>query len=308
MITQQKKVLTKKKLLTPKKVFTKFRVRCFSRHPSHRPFRNMLPLLPFRSIIRLGSSTPIEGTIAKGGKIIELNSIQGVRNSANKKLMKECFQLGGVKTADWFLYGKDKQFYQQVDADKEPVLTSLEKMPYPIIAKNVMGSRGTGNYKLDTQAALTSWLSSHDTSNYIFERFYNYSREYRLHITEDGCFYTCRKMLKKDCPDAEKWQRHDDNCVWIVEENPDFDKPVNWKDIVTECVKAADSLELDICCFDVKVQGTLDEKGKKPRSKCDFILIESGSAPSMGEITLQKYLKAIPELAMKKAHEYGLCK
>ena len=305
LVTKKVTKTVAKKVLTPKKVFTKFRVRTYSRHPSHRPFRTELPLLPFRAAIRFGSSTQVENTVAKGGKIVELNTIQGVRNSASKLLMKECFQLGNVKTADWYIRNNLGQFIQQLGADEEPKVIPIDKLPYPIIAKSHAGSRGDGNYKLDTLEALTTWLKTHDTRNYIFERFYNYSREYRLHVTEDGCFYTCRKMLKSDTPEDQKWHRHDDNCVWIVEENPQFEKPINWDAIVAECLKALDALELDICCFDVKVQGPKNEKGKM-RDVCDYIIIESGSAPSMGLITLEKYLKEIPKIATKKAYEYGV--
>jgi type I restriction enzyme S subunit len=39
----------------------------------------------------------------------------------------------------------------------------------------------------------------------------NNSREYRLHVTADGCFYACRKMLKADA--EERWYKNDSNCV-----------------------------------------------------------------------------------------------
>ena len=82
------------------------------------------------------------------------------------------------------------------------------------------------------------------------KKYYTYTREYRLHITKDGCFYACRKMLKRD---AEE-DRHDSNCVWIVEDNPEFNKPDNWNDIVSDCVKAMQSVGLDICAIDIKMQ------------------------------------------------------
>jgi hypothetical protein len=112
-------------------------------------------------------------------------------------------------------------------------------------------------------------------------------------------------MLKKDTPDDKKFQRHDDNCVWILEENPSFDKPVNWNDIVADCVKALQSLGLDIAAFDVKVQSAKTSKGEQ-RKNPEWIIIESCSAPSFGEITAQKYNEIVPLVATKKAKSFNL--
>ena len=74
-------------MITKKKKLTAFRPKVFSRHPSHSNLRSELPLFRFRSVIRLGSTT--SGAIFKPQ--VEINSIQGIINSANKFLMKQCF-------------------------------------------------------------------------------------------------------------------------------------------------------------------------------------------------------------------------
>ena len=152
-------------------------------------------------------------------------------------------------------------------------------------AYNVIAKAGTGNTKFDTQAQLESWIRGKDLSGYIFEKFYNYSREYRLHVTKDGCFYTCRKLVKNDAPE-DTWQKHDDVCNWVLEDNPSFKKPKNWDAIVADCIKAKDALGLDICAFDVGVQGAKDGV---ERENPEWIIFESCSAPSFGEITGQEY-------------------
>jgi len=113
-------------------------------------------------------------------------------------------------------------------------------------------------------------------------------------------------MQKKDTAEKDKWFRNDSNSVWILEENPEFEKPVNWEEIVKECQKAQEALELDICSFDVRVQSVKDPKTKQNRNKCAFIILESNSASSFGEVTLRKYIETIPRLAMKKAQEYKI--
>jgi hypothetical protein len=169
----------------------------------------------------------------------------------------------------------------------------FNELPYPIIAKSHYGSRGVGNTKLDNQQALESWIQGKTLSNYIFEKFQPLGREYRLHISKFGCFYACRKLLKSDAPE-NTWQYHDDVVTWALESNPSFKKPNNWDDIVADCVKAQQALELDICAFDVIV--SLPNK----KGDVDWLIVESASAPSFGDITLQKYLIEIPKIINSK--------
>lgn len=279
----------------PKKVFTSFKPQVRSRHPSHKWLRENLPLFPFRSIIRLGSTMSLQEayptkTSEQRARIKEINSVEGVKNSSSKLLMKQCFTKAGVKTADWWRYGNNRFVSHDMTQN-----LGISELPYPIIAKSYYGSRGEGNTLINNQQELESWMRGKTVSNYIFEKYYTYNREYRLHVTKNGCFYTCRKMLKRDTPDDKKFQRHDDNCVWIMDTNPDFDKPVNWKEIEADCVKALNSLGLDIAGFDVKVQSAKDGKGKT-RSTCEWIVIESGSACSHGEVTKVKYREEIIKL------------
>ena len=79
------------------KKYKLFRPLILSRHPSHSILRaknQTLPLLPFRSVIRLGSTTESDGRL-------EINTAQAVKNSASKLLMKQKFTEAGVKTAQW---------------------------------------------------------------------------------------------------------------------------------------------------------------------------------------------------------------
>ncbi len=122
------------------------------------------------------------------------------------------------------------------------------------------------------------------------------TREYRLHITKFGCFYTCRKLVRSDAPE-DTWQKHDDVCNWVLEENPSFKKPKNWDAIVADCIKAKDALGLDICAFDVGVQGAKDGV---ERENPEWIIFESCSAASFGEITSKKYIEILPKLLIDK--------
>ena len=257
-----------------------------SRHPSHDDLRRNLNKLPYRSVVRLGSTTELNDNR------IEINTVDSVKKSSNKLLMKACFQNNNVKTADWL----------SLNINEINGVLNWCNEKYPIVAKHIYGSRGTGNYKLDTREQLEQWLQGKNFNNYIFEKFYSYSREYRLHVTKYGCFYTCRKMLKSDTPENNRWFRNDSNSVWVLEDNELFDKPVNWEQIVEECVKALTSVGLDIGAIDLKVQSKLKSNGNV-RENPDFIILETNSAPSFGEITLIKYKEELNKLIKLKYEE-----
>jgi hypothetical protein len=286
------------------KKFVNFRPRIRSRHPSHDILRTELPLLPFRSVVRLGSTTVVDVP-----NIVECNTVQAVKNSSSKLLMKQCFLTSEVKTADWFVYNRNNNFDQIGPFHTENDI-NISNLPYPIVAKHHFGSRGEGNFLLNNQQELEAWMRGKTVSNYIFEKFYNFNREYRLHVTKYGCFYSCRKMLKHDTPEANRWFRNDSNSVWIVEykdvlleDNPEFDKPTNWDTIVAESVKALNAVGLDVGAVDLRIQSSKTPKGKT-RENPEFIIVEINSAPSFGEITAQRYIQEIPKILMTKYGEH----
>jgi glutathione synthase/RimK-type ligase-like ATP-grasp enzyme len=260
----------------------------FSRHPTHNELRKVSIKVPVLTSIRFGSVN-LGGIRYK----LELNKPEAIKVSSNKALMKRAFTDAGVKTADWWLYNNGF-IKQEIARGQAATITAIEDLPYPIVAKSLYGSRGIGNFLLRTQQEFTQWLQNKDLGNYIFEKFYNYTREYRLHVSVNGCFYTCRKMLKSDTPEANRWYRNDSNCVWIVEENEAFNKPQNWDKIVQNCIIALDAVGLDVAAFDVKVRGRDDN---------DFVILESNSAPSFGDITIQKYAEEIPKIIQQKLNQ-----
>lgn len=279
--------------MTKLKKYKLFRPLILSRHPSHSILRaknQTLPLLPFRSVIRLGSSTESDGRL-------EINTVEAVKNSASKLLMKQKFTEAGVKTANWYTFS-NYLFYPNGDLTLGGTdqTRGIETIEYPIVAKSLFGSRGIGNTKINNQEELEAWLLGKNLNNYIFEAFCKMTREYRLHITKFGCFYTCRKLVRSDAPE-DTWQKHDDVCNWVLEENPSFKKPKNWNNIVADCIKAKDALGLDICAFDVGVQGAKDGV---ERENPEWIIFESCSAPSFGNITGQEYIKILPKLLIDK--------
>ncbi len=224
--------------------------------------------------------------------------------------MKAAFALAGVKSPEWFfppdIHGTQalaqvKGLTPEGKLIKEEI--SLGNLPYPLVAKLNMGSRGSGMVKIDTKEQLSDFLKNKVVGrSYYFERFYSFTREYRLHVDATGCFYTCRKVLKEETPNDKRWYRNDSNCNWIREENELFDRPVNWEKIEAECVKALKAVGLDVGACDLKVQSAKNDKGTK-RDEPDFIVIEINSAPAFGDITMEKYKDRLPKIL---ANKYGL--
>lgn len=262
-----------------------------SRHPSIESLRNNIKV-PVKAVWRHGSTTSSDVKH-------EINNIESVQNSSSKLLMKKCFTKAGVKTAEWWVKNPNTGNISKVIGvdDNNELLYQVEDLPFPIVAKGIFGSRGTSNYLLNTQEEFDVWAKTKNIDKYIFEKFSTMTTEYRFHVTEKGCFYACRKLLKAD---AEKtWCRNGENAVWIVETNPSFDKPVNYDEIIGDCVKALKELGGDVFCFDVKMQSSKDKKGKL-RERREFILLESNSAPSLAEIGLDKYSEILPQILKDK--------
>lgn len=277
---------------------TLFRPMIYSRHPSHNVLRaasKNIKLLPYRSVIRFGSTTECPD------RRIEINSIQSIKNSASKLLMKQKFTEAGVSTAPWVIGNNLASVKEKI---KE--LFEAGTPTYPIVAKAHHGSKGRGNTLVRSEEEFNAWAVNKNLTQYIFEKFMNYGHEFRLHVTEEGCFYACRKALKSGVPDSEKWRRHDDICVWFLETSPDFHKPNSWNNIEEDCIKALKAIGADILSFDVKVQTPTDAKGNL-RGYQEFILIECNSASSMDNgtgnlsVCAQKYIEELPKLITRKA-------
>ena len=154
-----------------------------------------------RAVFRLGSITPTEEIFPRGvalnKPIIEINTAESCHNSGDKILMKTLFTDNEVKSAEWL----ELKYHNLVDYDL---------ITYPAIIKHKNSCKGKGIYYVENKDVSDEFIQSHnDLQNYIIEKYYNYSKEYRLHVTKDGCFYTCRKMLKEDA--GERWHRHDMN-------------------------------------------------------------------------------------------------
>jgi len=272
MLTRKKAAVAKKAVT--KKILTSFYPMILSRHPSHNVLRKALPMMNVRSVIRLGSTT----VLSDGARRIEINSVEAIKNSASKLRMKRCFRDAGIQTADWIEGGAGAS-----------AITTWCRDRYPIVAKGIFGSRGQANTKIDTPQALQAWLNKKDLSGYIFEAFFDGSREYRFHISTNGAFLTWRKLRRNDTPDNQRWFFNNANCNWVSEAHELYNKPATYNKIAQECVKALKAVGLDIGGCDVRV----NKKG-------EFKIIEINSACSLAEQTALAYKQELTNLLKNK--------
>jgi glutathione synthase/RimK-type ligase-like ATP-grasp enzyme len=256
------------------KVITNFRPVILSRHPSHNVLRGALPRFKTRVVIRLGSTTQLND----GKKRIEINKIEAINNSASKLRMKRCFTDSNINTAEW-IEGKSGS----------QAVTAWCRDRYPIIAKGIFGSRGQANTKIDTPQVLQTWLNNRDLDRYIFEKFFDGSREYRFHVSTEGVFLTWRKLRRNDTPDNQRWFFNNQNCNWVSEQHELYNKPTTYKQIGDECLKALNAVGLEIGGCDVRV----NKKG-------EFKIIEINSACSFAEVTAEAYKTELIKLITNK--------
>lgn len=242
-----------------------------------------------RSIVRLGSRTSLKEAFPKSygiKRIIEVNTVQAIENSRSKLLMKGCFAVLNIPQSRWFvgsLAGGIREFGN---------LITINDLPYPILAKKIYGFKGHGMVKIDNVEEMNIFLSKR-LSDYYFEQYFNGSAEYRIHVSEDGCFMAWRKLRKTDTPDDRRWYFNSEHCNWVGETHELFNKPSNWDLMVETSVAALRAVGLDIGSVDLRCQSP---KMKNP----SFMIIEINSAPSLGEQGVAKYRDEISIIITKK--------
>lgn len=263
--------------------FSKFRPRVRTKNhtaASLRPRNKKLSLFSFRSVVRLGSVTENESIftpyqLQKG--IVEVNTTNAVRTSSNKLRMKEAFKTKDVAQAEWWTVDEFK---------------NLKEIPYPVLAKKIRGSKARGMVKIENKEELDQFYKNHSLSGYYFEKFYNFSREYRLHMSvASGEFMSWRKLRRSD--EDQRWYFNNSNCNWVNPEHELFDKPKNWDKVIENCQKALESVGLDLGACDVRIQSN---NKKDPK----FIICEINSAPSLGDKGLEIYADEIENILKYK--------
>ncbi len=258
--------------------YMKIRSRNHSAHGLRRKIRTN-----GHALLRLGSTTPMEEIFPNGipNNCTILNSVEACKISGNKVLMKRAFDSAEIITAEW---GVVREVLDDWDT-------------FPAIVKHRASSKGNGIYLIQNAQELRECMEDKSPETHIIEKYYTYSKEYRIHIIAGEPVISYRKMLQRDA--VERWHRHDDNSVWICEHNPEtgqpnplFAKPGNWEEICNMAVAAMNAVGIDVGAVDIKVQGKDNMVDPK------FIILETNSAPSLGDYTITKYINKLNTLGL----------
>jgi glutathione synthase/RimK-type ligase-like ATP-grasp enzyme len=257
-------------------------VRIRTKNYTARPLRRSI-LFDDWAIVRLGSRTPNNHCFKTPRKAIEINTIEAIDNSRDKLKMKSCFNSLKVPQAEWWTTD---------DYMNDRFVKS--KLPYPIVIKRICGFQGRGMELINSEKEFNTWLSNHkNLSGWYFERFYNYSREYRLHVSSvSGVFLSWRKLRTKEA--TNRWFFNSTNSEWIGEDNEKFDKPFSWDKMKKAAEDAIKATKLDIGAVDIRVQSNKKEEDPK------FIVCEVNSAPALGNVGIEKYKEEILKILQSK--------
>ena len=245
-----------------------------TKNPSALPLRRSIEV-PGRAIVRLGSRTPSSIIYKPGIRFVEVNTVESIENSRDKLRMKKCFATLDIPQAEWWSDHLDR--------------TSFDEKMYPLVGKLIVGFKGHGMQLINNESELRTWLSSHNNGQYYLEKFYNYSREYRVHATQSHAFMSWRKLRRSDA--TERWFFNSSNCNWVSPEHPLFDRPRNWDVMEEAAVNAIRAVGLDIGAVDIRVQSKDTPK---------FIVLEVNSAPQLGEAGIEAYKNEIRNIIINK--------
>lgn len=233
------------------------KLRVFSPNTSCAPLRS----IPFnqRVLLRLGSTTPL---ISKY-KYLEINTIEGVKTSGNKILMKRAFDKAGISHSEWISSSDKASVHEFFNCHKI------------LIAKHKHSSKGQNIYYIDNLKSLDDLCNNINIRDFVFEKYYFFPNEYRVHVdVHHGCFYACKKVLKQDA--EVQWHKHADNSIFVLVTEK-HKLPVCWENIISDCIKALKQMDLTIACFDILC------------SDNSYIIVESNTSPSLASFGITYY-------------------
>lgn len=235
-----------------------YKLRVFSPNHSCAPLRGIM--MNNRVLFRFGSTTPLVSKY----KYLEINSIEGVKNSSNKIKTKKIFDECGIKHSEW------------INSNNKNDLLRFFNEHKIVIIKHKHSSKGKGIYFADNIDDFNKIINSINIKDHIVEKFYFYPSEFRLHVDiNNGCFYACKKVFKEDAED--QWHKHANNSTF-VRVTQDIKIPACWDDIVKDCITSLKAIGLTIGCFDVLACNN------------NYIIVESNSAPSLANYGLTYYM------------------
>lgn len=243
---------------------------------------------PFKVYLQFG-----KGKANKGRPRVVVNSVKGLKKTRNKPLQQDLLSEDGIKVPTYFHHA------WQDAADH------VEQNGGKIVAKKNNHSRGRGIKLLSTPQEIREF-GRRKGNNYYYQTFHDMNREWRIHVSayHDEPVVAYRKCLRgevverwRNDDDFEKpWVRNMENCYFKL--NSEEDKEPWFDDMVAECKRAIEVLDMDIAGVDIGENNKVDGG--------DYVIYEVNSACGMEEVTRANYERCIEDIVDIKAQKKGL--
>lgn len=232
----------------------------------------------------------------KGVKIkrrprVVVNLVRGLRNTRNKPRQMQLLSEAGLRVP--------QQFPELITA------CNHIREGGKVVGKRLNHSRGRGIMLFEDPDELWEFGRANH-GRYYFQEYRDMNREWRIHVSrfheEPVCAY--RKCFRGEVVEAYRaeeiekpWVRNLENCYFKLD-GVDEDKEPWFDDMVYECRRALEVLDMDIAGVDVGENNKVDGG--------DFVIYEVNSACGMDEHTRTSYEQAINEIIEIKARRKGL--
>jgi len=199
---------------------------------------------------------------------ITINNLDAIRTNADKIKMKEIFKEQDIPSPD---FAPNTPEGRQYFKDKG----------YNVVFKKRFHRGGIG-MELVPLAEIDKFEAPQYKGG-ILERRINIKREWRIHVCPQlNLFFSVEK--KKRYAKVGEVIRNNENCVFKA----DFEQPENWEEALNMAKKATEAMGLDMAAVDLAWSGKA------------FYVIETNSAPGMGENTSEWYAYVITQLIKAK--------
>ncbi len=234
-------------------------------HPSAKDIK--FPKSKVNAVVRHGASK--KAILAQKRFPVEINSIEAIRNCADKHKMKELLSAANITTTESF-------------ANTEENRALFKRNKWNAVYKKLNHRRGIGMEFLPL--AEIDKLAD-PQYNGLIERRINVKREWRVHacpLLKET--YPLEKRRRKD---AQGPARNIENCVFREMENAP-PPPDGWMEALTLCMNSVSALGLDTGAVDLAWSGT------------KFYVIEVNSGPGLGDKSRNWYQNIYTRLVEEK--------
>lgn len=227
---------------------------------------------PVKVLVRWGAGGKVRNSNKPLRRPVEVNSLPAILTNADKIKMKETLRDKGISSPE---------FVENDDIGRK----MFKDNGWNVVFKKRFHSGGKG-MEFESVDNIDKF-SAPQYAGGILERRINTKREFRIQIAVGtGKYFAIEKLRRKD--KLNEKSRNLDNCVF----KEDFVKPADWDKAVELAENATKAMNLDYSAVDIAWSGA------------KWYVIETNSAPGLGDKTKAFAAAAVEEIIKNKVKEY----